>query len=59
LSTKKKTKAKSKSKTKKSINKKSLPKLTKEAYHAIFFVKEDFLIHYLSTYSEILVILYI
>ena len=38
MSTKKKTKAKSKSKTKKSINKKSLPKLTKEAYHAIFFV---------------------
>ena len=38
MSTKKKTKAKSKLKTKKSINKKSLPKLTKEAYHAIFFV---------------------
>ena len=38
MSTKKKTKAKSKSKTKKSINKKSLPKLTKETYHAIFFV---------------------
>ena len=38
MSIKKKTKAKSKSKTKKSINKKSLPKLTKEAYHAIFFV---------------------
>ena len=38
MSIKKKTKAKSKSKTKKSINKKSLPKLTKDAYHAIFFV---------------------
>ncbi len=38
MSTKKKTRTKSKSKTKKSINKKSLPKLSKEAYHAIFFV---------------------
>ena len=38
MSTKKKTKAKSKSKTKKSINKKSLPKLSKEAYYSIFFV---------------------
>ena len=38
MSTKKKTRTKSKSKAKKSINKKSLPKLTKEAYHAIFFV---------------------
>lgn len=38
MSTKKKTKAKSKSKTKKSINKKSLPILNKEAYYSIFFV---------------------
>ena len=38
MSTKKKTRTKSKSKTKKSINKKSLPKLSKEAYYSIFFV---------------------
>ena len=38
MSTKKKTNSKKKSKTKKSINKKVFPKLTKEAYHTIFFV---------------------
>ena len=38
MSTKKKTRTKSKSKTKKSINKKSLPILSKEAYYSIFFV---------------------
>ena len=38
MSTKKKTRTKSKSKAKKSINKKSLPILSKEAYYSIFFV---------------------